>query len=118
MAGVLPWKPIILSSTQISQAHKTFGIVGSDVAQDIIPFSACVQNLLTQDNGSCTISQENLSKERSPLRWASGLILPHIRLMFSTRPRKAIISSNIISTHARWFLSGKADSLAANFALS
>ena len=47
-----------LIHTNLSQAHKTFSIIGSDVAQDIIPFSACEQNLLTQDNGSCTISEE------------------------------------------------------------
>ena len=71
----------------LSQAHKTFGIVCSDVAQDTIPFSACVQNLLTKDSGSCKESEEtycveNLSKERSPLRWVTRPILPHITFVY------------------------------------
>ena len=47
-----------LIHTNLSQAHKSFGIVGSDDAQDTIPFSAGIQNLVTQDNGSCKESEE------------------------------------------------------------
>ena len=40
----------------------------------------------------------------------------YVRLIFTASPRKAFISSNVTSTHARWLLSGQA-ALGVNFLL-
>ena len=46
-----------LFHTSLSQADKTFGIVGQVVAQDIKPVWACVQNLPTQGNEDSAVCQ-------------------------------------------------------------
>ena len=43
---------------------KPLVLLGKDVVQDIIPFVACAHNLLTQYNGSCTISKETFHCEK------------------------------------------------------